>query len=74
MKKELVLVLIFQLIGFKMKTVTVNLSTYQAAVVRQVLFEAQKGYSYGPTAPERVFEIREVVTDLDDAIEEALKD
>ena len=57
-----------------MKTVTLNLSTYQAAVVRQVLFEAQKGYAYGSTAPERVFEIREVVTDLDDAIEEALKD
>ena len=57
-----------------MKTVTVNLSTYQAAVVRQVLFEAQKGYTYGPNAPERVFEIREVVTDLDDAIEEALKE
>jgi hypothetical protein len=57
-----------------MKTVTLNLSTYQAAVVRQVLFESQKGYAYGPNAPERVFEIREVVTDLDDAIEEALKE
>ena len=57
-----------------MKTVTLNLSTYQAAVVRQVLFEAQKGYAYGPSTPERVFEIREVVTDLDDAIEETLKE
>ena len=57
-----------------MKTVTVNLSTYQAAVVRQVLFEAQKGYSLGDSCPQRVFEIREVVTDLDDAIEEALKE
>ena len=57
-----------------MKTVTVNLSTYQAAVVRQVLFEAQKGYSYGDACPERVFEIREVITDLDDAIETALQD
>ena len=57
-----------------MKIVTLNLSTYQAAVVRQVLFEAQKGYAYGPSTPERVFEIREVVTDLDDAIGEALKD
>ena len=57
-----------------MKTVTVNLSTYQAAVVRQVLFEAQKGYSYGDACPQRVFEVREVITDLDDAIETALQD
>jgi hypothetical protein len=57
-----------------MKTVTVNLSTYQAAVVRQVLFESQKGYTYGPNAPERVFEIREVITDLDDAIGEVVKE
>lgn len=56
-----------------MKTVTVNLSTYQAAVVRQVLFEAQKGYTYGPNAPERVFEIREVITDLDDAITQVVE-
>ena len=57
-----------------MKTVTINLSTYQAAAVRQVLFDAQKGYSYGDACPQRVFEIREVVTDLDDAIETALQD
>jgi len=57
-----------------MKTVTVNLSTYQAAVVRQVLFDAQKGYSYGDACPQRVFEVREVITDLDDAIETALQD
>lgn len=57
-----------------MKTVTVNLSTYQAAVVRQVLFDAQKGYTYGHACPERVFEIREVITDLDDAIETVLQD
>lgn len=51
-----------------MKKVSIEMSTYQAAVVRQVLFEAQKGYTYGTSAPERVFEIREVITDLDDAI------
>jgi hypothetical protein len=39
-----------------------------AAAVRQVLFDAQKGYSTGVDCPERVFEIREVITDLDDAI------
>ena len=56
-----------------MKTVTLNLSTYQAAAVRQVLFESQKGYSYGDACPQRVFEVREVITDLDDAIETALQ-
>ena len=56
------------------KKVTIEMSTYQAAAVRQVLFEAQKGYTYGDACPERVFEIREVITDLDDAIETALQD
>ena len=57
-----------------MKKVTIEMSTYQAAAVRQVLFESQKGYTYGDACPERVFEIREVITDLDDAIETALQD
>ena len=57
-----------------MKKVTIEMSTYQAAAVRQVLFDAQKGYTYGDACPERVFEIREVITDLDDAIETALQD
>ena len=39
-----------------------------AAAVRQVLFDAQKGYTTSSAVPERVFEIREVITDLDDAI------
>jgi hypothetical protein len=56
------------------KKVTIEMSTYQAAAVRQVLFESQKGYSYGDACPERVFEVREVITDLDDAIETALQD
>jgi len=51
-----------------MKKVTIEMSVRAAAAVRQVLFEAQKGYTTGPSAPERVFEIREVITDLDDAI------
>lgn len=56
-----------------MKKVSIEMSTYQAAVVRQVLFEAQKGYTYGTSAPERVFEIREVITDLDDAISQVVE-
>ena len=51
-----------------MKTVSIEMPVRAAAAVRQVLFDAQKGYTTGPSVPERVFEIREVITDLDDAI------
>ena len=51
-----------------MSKVSVEMSVRAAAAVRQVLFDAQKGYTSGPSVPERVFEIREVITDLDDAI------
>jgi len=50
-----------------MKKVTIEMSVRSAAAVRQVLFEAQRGYSYDHV-PERIFELREVITDLDDAI------
>ena len=39
-----------------------------AAAVRQALFESQKGYTDGPACPERVLEIRQVISDLDSAI------
>lgn len=40
-----------------------------AAAVRQVLFESQKGYTPDVnTVPPRVFDIREVIVNLDDAI------
>ena len=51
-----------------MKNVKVEMSVRAAAAVRQVLFDAQKGYSTDASCPERVFEIREVIVDLDDAI------
>jgi hypothetical protein len=51
-----------------MKNVTIEMPVRAAAAVRQVLFDAQKGYSTDSSCPERVFEIREVITDLDDAI------
>ena len=51
-----------------MSQVTITMPVRAAAAVRQVLFDAQKGYSTDTTCPERVFEIREVITDLDDAI------
>jgi hypothetical protein len=38
-----------------------------AAAVRQVLFEAQKGYTYDEVSvPPRVADIRTVVQDIDD--------
>jgi hypothetical protein len=48
------------------------MSVRSAAAVRQVLFEAQKGYG-SEYVPERVFELREVITDLDDAISQVLE-
>ena len=55
-----------------MKKVTIEMSVYQAAAVREALFTDTKVYTYGDACPERVFEIREVITDLDAAIEDAL--
>ena len=51
-----------------MSNVTITMPVRAAAAVRQVLFDAQKGYTTSSAVPERVFEIREVITDLDDAI------
>ena len=51
------------------------MSVHAAAVVRQVLFEAQKGYTYDVNSvPSRIFEMRDVITDLDDAIGSALEE
>ena len=49
------------------KLVTIKMDARQAAAVRQVLFESQKGYTYDPTCvPARVTDIREVIRDIDD--------
>ena len=51
----------------KEKKVTIKMNARQAAAVRQVLFDSQKGYTYDPTCvPERVIDIREVIRDIDD--------
>ena len=45
-----------------------------AAAVRQVLFDSQQGYTNDiNTTPTRIFEIREVIADLDDAIGQAVE-
>ena len=51
----------------KDKKVTIKMDVRCAAAVRQVLFEAQKGYGLEHT-PERIVDIRSVIQDLDDNI------
>ena len=55
------------------KNVSIEIDLISAATVRQVLFDAQKGYSYEfPT--ERINKIREVIGILDEKIEEQVKE
>ena len=53
----------------KEKQVTLKLDARTAAAVRQVLFDAQKGYTYDEVSvPPRVNDIRGVIQQLDDNI------
>ncbi len=53
----------------KEKQVTLKLDARAAAAVRQVLFDAQKGYTYDEVSvPPRVTDIRTVIRQLDDSI------
>ena len=57
----------------KEKQVTLKLDARAAAAVRQVLFDAQKGYTYNEeSVPPRVVDIRGVIQDLDDSISAVL--
>ena len=51
----------------KEKKVTLKLDVRAAAAVRQILFEAQRGYSY-EHVPERITELRSVILELDSGI------
>ena len=54
--------------------INIEMDVITAAAVRQVLFEAQRDYTYDITCvPERVVNIREVIGNLDIQIEEQLK-
>lgn len=53
------------------KTVTIELDVVSAATARQILFEAQKGYSY-EYPPQRITVIRDVVKTLDEKIGEVV--
>ena len=53
----------------KEKKVTIKLDVRAAAAVRQVLFEAQRGYTYDEVSvPPRIADIRSVIQDIDDNI------
>jgi len=53
----------------KEKQVTIKVDARAAAAVRQVLFDAQKGYTYDEVSvPPRVIDIRGVIQQLDDSI------
>ncbi len=53
----------------KDKKVTVKMDARSAAAVRQVLFDAQKGYTYDEVSvPPRISDIRTVVQDIDDSL------
>lgn len=57
-----------------MSKVTIELDVRSAAAVRQVLFEAQKGYTSDiVSTPTRIFELREVIADIDDAISKVVE-
>ncbi len=58
-----------------MNKVTLEMNVRAAAAIRQILYEHQKGYTTDPiSVPPRIFEIREVITDLDDAIGQVVND
>jgi hypothetical protein len=51
------------------KQVTLKMNARAAAAVRQILFDAQKGYTYDEVSvPPRISDIREVIQDIDDNI------
>ena len=53
----------------KEKQVTLKIDARTAAAVRQVLFDAQKGYTYDEVSvPPRVADIRSVIQSIDDSI------
>lgn len=57
------------------KGIVLNMDLRTAAAVRESLFQDTKIYTYDPKCtPTRVVELRTVIVDLDEQIEEALKE
>ncbi len=58
----------------KAKQVTIKLDVRSAAAVRQILFDAQKGYTYDEVSvPPRISDIRAVIQDIDNNIEKVIE-
>jgi hypothetical protein len=55
------------------KSVSITMNLRSAAVIRQILFEHQKGYSY-EFPPERINDVRNVIQEIDKRIEEQIKE
>lgn len=53
--------------------VVLEMSLEEAAIVLMSLVDAQKGYTDGPSIPDRIFNLREVIANLDIAMEDAVK-
>lgn len=49
------------------------MSLEEAGVVLMSLVDSQKGYTEGPAIPDRIFNLREVIVNLDAAMEDAVK-
>lgn len=49
------------------------MSLEEAGVVLIALVDAQKGYTEGIAIPDRIFNLREVIVNLDAAMEDAVK-
>ena len=57
------------------KAVSIKIDVRAAAAVRQILFDAQKGYTYDEgSVPPRIVDIRSVIADIDSKIEEQIKE
>ena len=52
-----------------MSKVKIEMDARQAAAVRQILFDAQKGYTYDEVSvPPRISDVRSVIQQLDEGI------
>jgi len=59
----------------KEKQVTLKIDARCAAAVRQILFDAQKGYTYDEVCtPPRITDIRALIKDLDEKISASISE
>ncbi len=56
------------------KKVILELNVFRAAAIRESLFTDTKLYTYGDACPERVAQIREAIVQIDNQLEEILKE